>query len=85
MYVSYEVMIAVLFIITIAIVKAHRMGIEEGNDDYYDDGYEACMKDHNYSPELQREFEDFLFDKGYVIDKSLTDVKTLKPVNKQNI
>ena len=54
-------------------------------DIVYDDGYEACMKDHNYSPELQREFEDFLFDKGYVIDKSLTDVKTLKPVNKQNL
>ena len=33
MYVSYEVMIAILFIITIAIVKAHRMGIEEGNED----------------------------------------------------
>ena len=80
MYVSYEVMIAVLFIITIAIVKAHRMGIEEGNDDYYDDGYEACMKDHNYSPELQREFEDFLFDKGLIMDRSLNDIKIVKSI-----
>ena len=80
MYVSYEVMIAVLFIITIAIVKAHRMGIEEGNEDYSDDGYEACMKDHNYSPELQREFEDFLFDKGLIMDRSLNDIKTVKSI-----
>ena len=85
MYVSYEVMIAILFIITIAMVKAHRMGIEEGNEDYYDDGYEACMKDHNYSPELQREFEDFLFYKGLIMDRRINDNKTVKPVKKQNL
>ena len=85
MYVSYEYILICLIVVVTGLVKIYRLGVKDGIDDSYDMGYEACMKDYNYSPELQREFEDFLYEKGYVVDKSLTDVKTLKPVNKQNL
>lgn len=85
MFVSYETMLVVLIIVAVAIVKSHRMGMKDCVEDSYDEGYEAAMKDFNYDFNLQREFEDFLYEKGYVIDKSLKDIKTMKPIKKQVI
>lgn len=84
MYVSYEVMIIVLIIFVAAIIKAHRMGVQEGIDESYDTGYEACKKDLNFDDKLKFEFEEFLYERGYVMDKSLTDIKTIKSVKKNN-
>ena len=80
MYVSYEYILICLIVVVTGLVKIYRLGVKDGIDDSYDMGYEACMKDYNYSPELQREFEDFLFDKGLIMDRSLNDIKTVKSI-----
>lgn len=80
MYISYECMIICLIIVVASIVKVYRMGVQDGIDESYDVGYEACKKDWNYDDRLKYEFEEFLYERGYVMDRSLNDIKTVKPI-----
>ena len=80
MYVSYSALVVCVIIIVISLSMFHKMGYDEGKEEFYDMGYEACMKEFNVDKKIKYEFEEFLCSKGYKIDKSSKDIKILKPI-----
>lgn len=80
MFVSYSALLVCVIIIVISMSMIHKMGYEEGMEESYDMGYEACMKEFNVDKKIKFEFEEFLCSKGYKIDKSSKDIKILKPI-----
>ena len=80
MFVSYSALLVCVIIIVISMSMIHKMGYEEGMEESYDMGYEACMKEFNVDKKIKFEFEEFLCCKGYKIDKSSKDIKILKPI-----
>ena len=80
MYVSYSALVVCVIIIVISLSMFHKMGYDEGKEEFYDMGYEACRKEFNVDKKIKYEFEEFLYEKGYVIDKSLGNIKILKSI-----
>ena len=80
MYVSYSALVVCVIIIVISLSMFHKMGYDEGKEEFYDMGYEACRKEFNVDKKIKYEFEEFLCSKGYVIDKSLGNIKILKSI-----
>ena len=60
MFVSYSALLVCVIIIVISMSMIHKMGYEEGMEESYDMGYEACMKEFNVDKKIKFEFEEFL-------------------------